>query len=67
MLVSAYIQSVIFVLLAAVALFVSAGTLSIPGFWIYLAINALVFVASLTVLDPDLMRERMRPGGKRPP
>jgi len=67
MLVSAYIQSVIFVVLAALALFVSAGTLKILSFWIYLAIYALVFVASLTVLDPDLLRERMRPGGKRPP
>jgi protein-S-isoprenylcysteine O-methyltransferase Ste14 len=64
---SAYVQSVIFVVLAAVALFAPAGTFAIPAFWIYLAIYAVVFVASLTVLDPGLLRERMRPGGKRPP
>jgi protein-S-isoprenylcysteine O-methyltransferase Ste14 len=65
--VSAYVQSVIFLVLAMVALFASAGTLAIPAFWIYLAILAAVFVASFLWLDPDLARERMRPGGKKPP
>jgi protein-S-isoprenylcysteine O-methyltransferase Ste14 len=62
-----YVQAALFVLLAAAALFVSAGTISIPGFWVYLAIFAAVMVASFTLLDPDLLRERMRPGGQRPP
>ncbi len=65
--ISAYVQSAIFFILAAVALFGGAGTLAIPTFWIYLAILAAVFVASLLGLDPDLLRERLRPGGQRPP
>ena len=65
--VSAYIQSALFVVLNAVALFAAAGTVEIPGFWLYVAIFAAVFVASFAFLDPGLLRERMRPGGKRPP
>jgi protein-S-isoprenylcysteine O-methyltransferase Ste14 len=63
----AYVQAALFVLLAAAALFVSAGTTAISGFWAYLAIFAAVMVASFALLDPDLLRERMRPGGNRPP
>lgn len=65
--ISAYIQSVVFLALAAVALFAPAGTVSILSFWLYLGILAAVTVASLLALDPGLVRERMRPGGKRPP
>jgi protein-S-isoprenylcysteine O-methyltransferase Ste14 len=65
--VSAYVQSVLFLVLTAVALFASAGTIALPGFWLYLAIYAFVFLLSFAILDPDLLRERMRPGGKRPP
>lgn len=65
--VSAYIQSIVFFALAVAALFVSAGTAAIPVFWVYLGIFAAVFVASFLWLDPDLARERMRPGGKKPP
>jgi protein-S-isoprenylcysteine O-methyltransferase Ste14 len=65
--VSMTIQSVLFVVLIAVALFASAGTVTIAGFWIYVAIYALAFVVSFAILDPDLLRERMRPGGQRPP
>jgi protein-S-isoprenylcysteine O-methyltransferase Ste14 len=64
---SAYIQSVLFVLAAAAALFVSAGTVAFAGFWIYLAILAAVIAASFAFLDPGLLRERRRPGGQRPP
>jgi protein-S-isoprenylcysteine O-methyltransferase Ste14 len=64
---SVYIQTAIFMVLALVALFLSAGTLAIPSFWIYLAIFAAGFVASFIWLDPDLARERMRPGGKKLP
>jgi len=64
---SAYLQSAIFLSLAATALFASAGSLAIPGFWLYLLVLAAVVVAALAALDPDLLRERMRPGGKRPP
>lgn len=65
--VSAYMQSAIFLILAAVSLFAAAGTIAILGFWLYLAILAAIIVASLLALDPGLLRERMRPGGQRPP
>jgi protein-S-isoprenylcysteine O-methyltransferase Ste14 len=65
--ISAYIQSAFFFMLAVAALFGGAGTLAIPAFWVYLAILAAVFIASLVGLDPDLARERMRPGGQKPP
>jgi protein-S-isoprenylcysteine O-methyltransferase Ste14 len=64
---AAYIQSVVFFVLAAVALIASAGTAVFPTYWAYLAIFAAVFVASFLLLDPDLARERMRPGGKSQP
>jgi protein-S-isoprenylcysteine O-methyltransferase Ste14 len=64
---SAYVQSVVFLGLAAAALFGGAGTISILTYWVYLAILAAIMVASFLWLDPDLARERMRPGGKRPP
>jgi protein-S-isoprenylcysteine O-methyltransferase Ste14 len=65
--VSAVVQSIVFIVLTAVALFAAAGTVAIAGFWVYLAVYALAFVVSLAILDPDLLRERMRPGGQRPP
>jgi protein-S-isoprenylcysteine O-methyltransferase Ste14 len=65
--VSAYIQAALFVLLAAATLFAAAGTVEILGFWVYVAIFAAVMVASFAFLDPGLLRERMRPGGQRPP
>src|SRR5262249_19122315 len=65
--VSAYLQAGLFVVAAGVALFAAAGTVAIFGFWAYLAIFAAVMIVSFTALDPDLLRERMRPGGKKPP
>ena len=65
--VSAYVQSVAYFLAAAVALFASAGTVAIATYWVYLAIFAAVFIVSFLWLDPDLARERIRPGGKQPP
>ncbi len=65
--VSAYVQSALFVVLGVAALFGSAGRFAIAVFWVYLAILAAIFVASILLLDPDLARERMRPGGKKPP
>lgn len=64
---SAYLQSVGFFAVAIAALFGSAGTIALPTYWGYLAVLAVVFAASLLLLDPDLARERMRPGGKRAP
>ena len=55
---SAYLQSALFLILAAAALFASAGTASIVGFWLYLSIFAAIILASLLALDPSLLRER---------
>jgi hypothetical protein len=65
--ISAYIQTVAFMVLACLTLFVSAGTLAFATYWVYLAIFAVGFVTTFLLLDPDLARERMRPAGKRPP
>jgi hypothetical protein len=65
--VSAYLKAGSFVVAAATALFAAAGTVAIPSFWAYLAILAAVMIVSFAVLDPDLLRERMRPGGKKLP
>ena len=61
----ASLQTALFLLLLALALFGPAGRLDLVGFWIYLAIIAAISVASLLILDDDLMAERMRPGGRR--
>src|SRR5262249_55616438 len=65
--VSAYLKAGSFVVAAAAALFAAAGTVAIPSFWVYLAIFALVMIVSFAALDPDVLRERRRPGGKNPP
>ncbi len=65
--VSAYLKAIGFFVLAAVALFASAGTVTIVTFWIYLAILAAIIAAAFLWLDPGMLRERMRPGGKPPP
>ena len=65
--VSVYVQSGVFFVLAMAALFGSAGTFALPAFWVYLAILAGIFIASILLLDPDLARERLRPGGQKPP
>ena len=64
---SAYLKAGLFVVAAAAALFAAAGTIAIPSFWAYLAIFAVVMIVSFATLDPELLRERMRPGGKKPP
>jgi hypothetical protein len=65
--VSAYLKAIFFVVAAAAAWFAAAGTVAIPEFWAYLAIFAIDMIVSFAALDPDLLRERMRPGGKKPP
>jgi protein-S-isoprenylcysteine O-methyltransferase Ste14 len=64
---SAAIQSVAFLVLTGALLFGAAGRIDLWNFWIVLAIFALVFVASLALLDADLVSERLRPGGRRRP
>jgi protein-S-isoprenylcysteine O-methyltransferase Ste14 len=50
----------------AVVLFASAGRLDIIEFWCWLVELAALSVATLLLIEPDLVRERMRPGGRRP-
>ncbi len=64
---SAYIQSALFLFIMAGALFASAGTVAIVGFWLFFATQLGGTVAAFVLLPPDLMRERMRPGGQKPP
>jgi protein-S-isoprenylcysteine O-methyltransferase Ste14 len=64
---SAIIQSVLFLLVAGALLFGAAGRFDIWNFWCYLAIFAGVFMLSLATIDPSLIRERMRPAGRRTP
>jgi len=64
---SAYLQTIAMFAIMAIALFASAGTLTFVSFWMYLTIMAAIFVASFLWVDPDLARERMRPGGQKPP
>src|SRR6266516_280809 len=61
----ASLQSLVFVLLLAGTLFGAAGGIDFIVFWLYIAVVAAVSALSLTVLDSDLMQERMRPGGRR--
>ena len=61
----ASVQSLVFVVIQAATLFGAAGRIDIVEFWVYVAILAAVSALSLTLLDPDLMQERMRPGGRR--
>lgn len=61
----ASVQSLAFVTMLAATLFGTAGRFDIVEFWVYIAIVAAVSALSLTILDTDLMQERMRPGGRR--
>jgi protein-S-isoprenylcysteine O-methyltransferase Ste14 len=60
----ASVQSLVFVIMLAATLFGTAGRFDIIEFWVYIAIVAAVSALSLTILDTDLMQERMRPGGR---
>ena len=59
-------QTLGFILLVAVILFGAGGRIPIPIFWTYIVVFAAASVASLFLIDEDLARERMRPGGHRP-
>jgi protein-S-isoprenylcysteine O-methyltransferase Ste14 len=59
-------QALGFILLVAVVLFGAAGRLDIPMFWLYLGVIVAVSIAGLFLIDEDLARERMRPGGQPP-
>ncbi len=61
----ASLQSLVFVVLLAATLFGAAGGVNFIEFWLYVAVVAAVSGLALADLDPDLMQERMRPGGRR--
>jgi protein-S-isoprenylcysteine O-methyltransferase Ste14 len=65
--VSAYLRAVALLICAGAALFGSTGRFAIAGFWIYLVIFVVVFIAAFVMLDRGLLQERMRPGGKPTP
>lgn len=48
--------------LLAGVLFGSAGTLDLPWFWSLLTVHAALVLVGLFAIDPDLRRERFRPG-----
>jgi protein-S-isoprenylcysteine O-methyltransferase Ste14 len=58
-------QILIFVILPVLTLFGAAGRLNIAGFWCYVAVMAAGSALALAITDPDLTRERLRPGGQR--
>jgi protein-S-isoprenylcysteine O-methyltransferase Ste14 len=53
-------------MICAAVLFGSAGRLDIIEFWCWLLELATISVATVLLIEPDLVRERMRPGGQRP-
>jgi protein-S-isoprenylcysteine O-methyltransferase Ste14 len=54
------------VLVCGMVLFGTAGRLDIIEFWCWLLELMAICVATILLIEPDLTRERMRPGGRRP-
>ena len=50
----------------AAILFIAAGRVDLPLYWAYVGVVAAVSVASLYLVSDDLVRERLRPGGRLP-
>jgi protein-S-isoprenylcysteine O-methyltransferase Ste14 len=63
---SAMPSVLVMVLVCAAVLFGAAGRLDIVEFWCWLAELTALCVVTILLIDPDLVRERMRPGGQRP-
>jgi protein-S-isoprenylcysteine O-methyltransferase Ste14 len=59
------IHTLLFMAAQATTLFGSAGRIDIIEFWLYVAISVSILALSPAFLDPDLLRERMQPGGHR--
>jgi protein-S-isoprenylcysteine O-methyltransferase Ste14 len=60
----ALLQCLGFCALIGVSLFGSAGRLNLPFFWAYLFVCIALFSIAGLVIDPELLRERVRPGGQ---
>ena len=56
------IRLVILELSLAAILFGSAGRLDLPWFWTLIGVHAVIMSAAIRGIEPDLMRERFRPG-----
>jgi protein-S-isoprenylcysteine O-methyltransferase Ste14 len=50
--------------LMAAALFAGAGRLNVPPIWEYLGVYGAMMVVSAFLADPEMVQERLRPGGK---
>src|SRR4051812_19038784 len=48
--------------LLAATLFASAGRFDLPWFWAVLAVHSVLLSVGMSSIDPDLRRERLRPG-----
>ena len=58
------LQTLGFCVLIGVTLFVSAGRVDLPFFWAYLIVCVVCFTVATFTIEPDLFRERIRPGGQ---
>jgi protein-S-isoprenylcysteine O-methyltransferase Ste14 len=58
---------ILMMLVCAVILFGPAGRLDIIEFWVWLAVMTAMCVTAVLAVEPGLVRERARPGGKPPP
>ncbi len=56
-----FIRLVILELSLAAILFGSAGRLDLPWFWALIGFNIVLMSAAIRAIEPDLMRERLRP------
>jgi protein-S-isoprenylcysteine O-methyltransferase Ste14 len=54
------------IVICGAVLFGAAGRLDIAEFWWWLAALAAICVATVLLIEPDLVRERMRPAGQPP-
>jgi protein-S-isoprenylcysteine O-methyltransferase Ste14 len=56
----------VMMVVCAAVLFGTAGRLDIIEFWCWLVELAAICVATVLIIEPDLVRERMRPAGQCP-
>jgi protein-S-isoprenylcysteine O-methyltransferase Ste14 len=62
-----FVQFCGFYILLAAVLFGGAGRFDVPRLWAYIGAYLVIMLVGVSVLDPSLYRERVRPGGKRRP
>jgi protein-S-isoprenylcysteine O-methyltransferase Ste14 len=62
----ALLNTLVFMLVLAIALFGPAGRFDVLSFWLYIAVFAAICIAALMLVDPALAQERLAPGGRRP-